>query len=84
MNRVPKARRFSSPTRLRIWVRRFFSPSETWPGMAGPSPPHEKEQLRAALEHHNWNITAVARELQVHRSTVYRKIQQFGIRAEHP
>jgi transcriptional regulator of acetoin/glycerol metabolism len=50
------------------------------PGTAAPSLPPEAEQLRAALERHHWNIPAVARELKVHRSTVYRQIQQFDIR----
>jgi transcriptional regulator of acetoin/glycerol metabolism len=57
--------------------------SDTCSGSAAPSLPQETERLRAALERHQWNITAVARELKVHRSTVYRQMQQFGICAEH-
>ncbi len=56
---------------------------ETSPDATAPSAPQETEQLRAVLERHRWNITAVARELKLHRSTVYRQMQQFGIRAEH-
>ena len=54
-----------------------------WPRTPPAVMPEEAEQLRAALEHHNWKITAVARELHVHRSTVYRKVQHFGIRDPH-
>jgi transcriptional regulator with PAS, ATPase and Fis domain len=60
-----------------------FGTTEASQGTAAPSVPQEAEQLRAALERHHWNITAVGRELKVHRSTVYRQMQQFGICAEH-
>ena len=55
----------------------------TLPSTAAPSVPQETEQLRAALECHHWNITAVARELQLHRSTIYRQMQRFGVRTGH-
>ena len=57
--------------------------SATLPGEATTNVPQETEQLRTALERHHWNITAVARELKLHRSTVYRQMQQFGISTEH-
>jgi transcriptional regulator of acetoin/glycerol metabolism len=56
--------------------------SATCSGTAAPSVPQDAEQLRAALERHRWNIPAVARELKLHRSTVYRQMQQFGICAK--
>lgn len=43
------------------------------------APPIEGERLRKALKHHHWNITSVARELGIHRSTVYRQMQHYGI-----
>lgn len=44
---------------------------------------HDEMRLRTALKCHHWNITAVARELSLHRSTVYRQMQQFHIRGVH-
>lgn len=52
------------------------------PQSATPAAGHEAELLRAALKRHQWNITAVARELKIHRSTVYRQMQQFGIHSQ--
>lgn len=56
--------------------------AEIWHRSTIPIGRHETEHLRAALERHRWNITAVARELKIHRSTVYRQMQQFGIRLQ--
>ena len=39
----------------------------------------EKEAIHAALIHHNGRISLVARKLGIGRSTLYRKIDEYGI-----
>ncbi|MEM9692710.1 MAG: sigma 54-interacting transcriptional regulator, partial [Myxococcota bacterium] len=40
----------------------------------------DRDELRAALEAHRWNITKVAQALGVSRPTVYRKMDRYGLR----
>lgn len=35
--------------------------------------------LKAALQRRHWNISAVARELSMHRSTLYRQMHRYGV-----
>jgi transcriptional regulator of acetoin/glycerol metabolism len=35
--------------------------------------------LKAALQRRHWNISAVARELNLHRSTLYRQMHRYGV-----
>ena len=46
-------------------------------GDADARPP--REQLLDALERHNWNISAVAREFDRHRPQIYRWMRYLGI-----
>jgi transcriptional regulator of acetoin/glycerol metabolism len=39
----------------------------------------EADTLLCLLRQHKWNITAVAKELGVYRTTVYRQMKRFGI-----
>ena len=39
----------------------------------------EANALLQLLQKHRWNVTAVARELSVYRTTVYRQMKRFGI-----
>ena len=39
----------------------------------------EKEAIEMTLEKHNYNVNATAQELNIHRSTLYRKIEKFHI-----
>jgi len=39
----------------------------------------EYEAITAALEYHNWHISEVSRQLDVGRSTLYRKMEEMGI-----
>jgi transcriptional regulator of acetoin/glycerol metabolism len=39
----------------------------------------EAETIAAAIQRHRGNRTAAARELGVHKSTLYRKIKAYGI-----
>ena len=42
----------------------------------------EKEAIRQALEHYGGNLSDVARQLGIGRSTLYRKLDQFGLRSK--
>ncbi|HSK41667.1 MAG TPA: sigma 54-interacting transcriptional regulator, partial [Arenibaculum sp.] len=58
---------------------------EAWP-QPGPQPAgagDPAERLRAALRRSRWNISAVARDMAVDRSTVYRQMRRYGIAAPH-
>jgi len=39
----------------------------------------ERRKLVSLLEQHEWNVARVARELQVTRTTVYKRLEVFGI-----
>lgn len=43
------------------------------------TPQDEGQQLRDVLRRHRWNISAVATELTVARSTLYRRMKKYGI-----
>jgi len=40
----------------------------------------EAEAIWAALKHHHWKMTAVARELKISRSTLYQRMELYGIK----
>jgi DNA-binding NtrC family response regulator len=40
---------------------------------------YEKEIIVTALEYHNWHISKVSKELGIGRSTLYRKMKEYGI-----
>src|SRR5262249_25496339 len=40
----------------------------------------ERRRMLILLERHEWNLARVARELRVTRTTVYKRLQAFGIR----
>lgn len=42
----------------------------------------EKALIETALDHHNWHMSNVARALGIGRSTLYRKLKEFGIDAK--
>jgi DNA-binding NtrC family response regulator len=41
----------------------------------------EMHSILAALESNGWNRAATARELGIHKTTLFRKLKKFGIRA---
>ncbi|NIS15715.1 MAG: hypothetical protein GWO41_05490 [candidate division Zixibacteria bacterium] len=45
-----------------------------------PASSSEKKIIQEALQRNNGNKTRTARELGVHRSTLWRKIKTYGIR----
>ena len=57
-------------------------------GEGGASPPVtprplEQDLLYRALCRHQWNISAVARELGLSRPTIYRRMRRLGIVPPH-
>jgi DNA-binding NtrC family response regulator len=42
----------------------------------------EKEAIRRALEHFDGNLSDAARQLGIGRSTLYRKLEQYGLRSK--
>ena len=40
----------------------------------------ERQKILEALEKHNWNKVETAKELGVHRATLYRKMQKYNLR----
>jgi transcriptional regulator of acetoin/glycerol metabolism len=48
-------------------------------GSPNGAPDSEAARLLALLQRHRWNITAVANELDVYRTTIYRQMKRFGI-----
>ncbi|MFC2077143.1 sigma-54 interaction domain-containing protein [candidate division KSB1 bacterium] len=57
-------------------------------GFTGPLPPESTETsikdletglIRAALKRHNWNRSAAARELGIHKTTLWRKLKRLNI-----
>ena len=44
----------------------------------------ERGQLQACLDRHGWNVSAVARELDLDRSTVHRRIKRLALPSPKP
>jgi transcriptional regulator of acetoin/glycerol metabolism len=42
----------------------------------------ERQRIAAALSRTAWNVTAAARLLDISRSTLYRKIQEYALSRE--
>ncbi len=61
------------------------APARGWPGSpARPQSAHvldlvERDAIAAALERHKGNRTHAARELGIHRSTLFRKLKRYGM-----
>jgi transcriptional regulator of acetoin/glycerol metabolism len=55
------------------------APAETRPPLARLTADDEGQHLLDALRRHQWNITAVADEFAVARSTLYRKMKKYRI-----
>ncbi|MDE1929175.1 MAG: helix-turn-helix domain-containing protein, partial [Burkholderiales bacterium] len=44
----------------------------------------ERQALLQLLEQHRWNVSHVAKALDVSRNTLYRKLHKFHIEVSHP
>jgi transcriptional regulator of acetoin/glycerol metabolism len=62
------------------------------PADAGVEPPvklnpiqaNERAVLIQLLEHHRWNVSNVAKALEISRNTLYRKLHKLHIEVSHP
>jgi len=56
------------------------------PGLArlNPIQVNERQLLLQMLEQHRWNVSNVAKALDVSRNTLYRKIHKLQIEVSHP
>ena len=42
----------------------------------------EKEAIKSSVERNKWNMTTTAEELGISRMTLYRKLEQYGLRSK--
>jgi transcriptional regulator of acetoin/glycerol metabolism len=54
------------------------------PSHLNPIQANERQVLRQMLEQHRWNVSNVAKALDVSRNTLYRKLHKLGIAVSHP
>jgi len=54
------------------------------PVKLNPIQANERQVLLQLLEHHRWNVSNVAKALDVSRNTLYRKLHKLHIRISHP
>ena len=55
-----------------------YKPMSLKEALAGP----EKDLIRQALEAHHWNRQETAKALQINRTTLFKKMKQYGLYAE--
>ena len=58
------------------WQERTAVPVD---GLAAEISEHEAQFIRDALERHGWHREAAARELGIHKATLFKKIRKLGI-----
>ena len=58
------------------WRERTAAPVD---GLAAEISEHEAQFIRDALERHGWHREAAARELGIHKATLFKKIRKLGI-----
>ena len=54
------------------------------PVKLNPIQANERQVLLQMLEQHRWNVSNVAKALDVSRNTLYRKIHKLDIQISHP
>jgi transcriptional regulator of acetoin/glycerol metabolism len=54
------------------------------PVKLNPSQANERQVLLKLLEQHRWNVSNVAKALEVSRNTLYRKLHKLHIEVSHP
>jgi len=58
------------------WQERSAAPAD---GLAAEISEHEAQFIRDALERHGWHREAAARDLGIHKATLFKKIRKLGI-----
>jgi transcriptional regulator of acetoin/glycerol metabolism len=57
---------------------------EELPVKLNPIQANERQMLLKLLEQHRWNVSNVAKALEVSRNTLYRKLHKLHIEVSHP
>ncbi len=71
--------------RHRAWPRESASATEPEPPVKlNPIQANERQVLLQLLEQHRWNVSNVAKALDVSRNTLYRKLHKLHIEVSHP
>ena len=60
------------------------APPEDLPVKLNPIQANERQVLLQLLEQHRWNVSNVAKALDVSRNTLYRKLHKLHIEVSHP
>ncbi|WP_043818229.1 helix-turn-helix domain-containing protein, partial [Rubrivivax gelatinosus] len=60
------------------------APAEPLPVKLNPIQANERQVLLQLLEQHRWNVSNVAKALDVSRNTLYRKLHKLHIEVSHP
>jgi sigma-54 dependent transcriptional regulator, acetoin dehydrogenase operon transcriptional activator AcoR len=60
-----------------------FTGNESRPAKLNPLQANEREVLLQLLEQHRWNVSNVAKALQLSRNTMYRKLHKLHIEVSH-
>jgi transcriptional regulator of acetoin/glycerol metabolism len=58
--------------------------SDDLPVKLNPIQANERQVLLQLLEQHRWNVSNVAKALDVSRNTLYRKLHKLHIEVSHP
>ncbi len=80
----PSPLRRSTDTPAQAARQRATDPFIDRHGNLKPLQQVEKELITFALQFHDHKMTRVARSLGIGRSTLYRKIREYGLEPEHP
>ena len=59
-------------------------PAEAMPLKLNPIQANERQVLLQLLEQYRWNVSNVAKALDVSRNTLYRKLHKLHIEVSHP
>ena len=60
------------------------APEAELPVKLNPIQANERQMLLRLLEQHRWNVSNVAKALDVSRNTLYRKLHKLHIEVSHP
>ena len=63
---------------------RALADNATPPLKLNPIQVNERQVLLQMLEQHRWNVSNVAKALDVSRNTLYRKLHKLHIEISHP
>ena len=74
----------TSPVHLATVAGQAFTDNATCPVKLNPIQANERQVLLQMLEQLRWNVSNVAKALDVSRNTLYRKLHKLRIEISHP